>query len=143
MKSIQCLTQRLSKNRIIHYQKLKRIDKRRIIITWVSDLFAMIRSLNKNIFFFLLSCYLEVERRRRFNINDRIKELGTLLPKSNESYYEIVRDVRPNKGTILKSSVDYIKCLKQEINRLRKTELKQREMEMENKKLLMRIQVRN
>lgn len=87
--------------------------------------------------------YLKVERRRRFNINDRIKELGTLLPKSNESYYEIVRDVRPNKGTILKSSVDYIKCLKQEINRLRKTELRQREIEMENKKLLMRIQVRN
>lgn len=24
-----------------------------------------------------------VERRRRFNINDRIKELGTLLPKNN------------------------------------------------------------
>ena len=25
-----------------------------------------------------------VERRRRFNINDRIKELGTLLPKGTE-----------------------------------------------------------
>lgn len=25
-----------------------------------------------------------VERRRRFNINDRIKELGTLLPKNND-----------------------------------------------------------
>lgn len=25
-----------------------------------------------------------VERRRRFNINDRIKELGTLIPKSND-----------------------------------------------------------
>lgn len=25
-----------------------------------------------------------VERRRRFNINDRIKELGTLLPKQND-----------------------------------------------------------
>lgn len=91
---------------------------------------------------FFCCCFVEVERRRRFNINDRIKELGTLLPKSNESYYEIVRDVRPNKGTILKSSVDYIKCLKVEINRLRKTELRQREMEMENKKLMMRIQVR-
>ena len=83
-----------------------------------------------------------VERRRRFNINDRIKELGTLLPKSNEAYYEIVRDVRPNKGTILKSSVDYIKCLKQEIIRLRKTELKHKEMEVQNKKLMLRIQVR-
>lgn len=84
---------------------------------------------------------LSVERRRRFNINDRIKELGTLLPKSNESYYEIVRDVRPNKGTILKSSVDYIKVLKHEINRLRKAELKQKEMEQQNKRLMTRIQV--
>lgn len=84
---------------------------------------------------------MSVERRRRFNINDRIKELGTLLPKSNESYYEIVRDVRPNKGTILKSSVDYIKCLKHENNRLRKTELKHKDYEIQNKKLLMRIQV--
>ncbi|RZC32019.1 microphthalmia-associated transcription factor [Asbolus verrucosus] len=30
-----------------------------------------------------------IERRRRFNINDRIKELGTLLPKNNDPYYEI------------------------------------------------------
>lgn len=84
-----------------------------------------------------------VERRRRFNINDRIKELGTLLPKNNESYYEIVRDVRPNKGTILKSSVDYIKVLKHEINRLRKAELKQKDMELQNKRLMMRVQVNN
>lgn len=65
-----------------------------------------------------------------------------MLPKSNESYYEIVRDVRPNKGTILKSSVDYIKVLKHEINRLRKAELKQKDMELQNKRLMMRIQVR-
>ena len=31
--------------------------------------------------FFLLFL---VERRRRFNINDRIKELGTLLPKQHD-----------------------------------------------------------
>lgn len=85
----------------------------------------------------------EVERRRRFNINDRIKELGTLLPKNNESYYEIVRDVRPNKGTILKSSVDYIRVLKHEINRLRKAELKQKDMELQNKRLMIRVQVIN
>ena len=30
------------------------------------------------------SQYPTVERRRRFNINDRIKELGTLIPKSND-----------------------------------------------------------
>lgn len=93
-----------------------------------------------------LLCFSLVERRRRFNINDRIKELGVLLPKSNESYYEIVRDIRPNKGTILKSSVEYIKCLKQELNRLRKFEEKQIQMEQSQnqmeqviKKLIMRI----
>lgn len=83
-----------------------------------------------------------VERRRRFNINDRIKELGTLLPKTNDPYYEIVRDVRPNKGTILKSSVEYIKCLKSEIQRLKQTETRQKQMENQNRKLLSRIHVR-
>ncbi|XP_036214289.1 uncharacterized protein Mitf isoform X3 [Bactrocera oleae] len=80
-----------------------------------------------------------IERRRRFNINDRIKELGTLLPKTNDPYYEVVRDIRPNKGTILKSSVDYIKCLKHEVSRLKQNELRQRQMEMQNRKLLNRI----
>lgn len=80
-----------------------------------------------------------IERRRRFNINDRIKELGTLLPKTNDPYYEIVRDVRPNKGTILKSSVEYIKCLKNEIQRLKQTEARQKQMEHQNRKLLSRI----
>lgn len=42
-----------------------------------------------------------IERRRRYNINDRIKELADLLPKSETQ--------RVNKGTILKESVDYIK----------------------------------
>ena len=38
-----------------------------------------------------LLIFFPVERRRRFNINDRIKELGTLLPTQNEPYYELVR----------------------------------------------------
>lgn len=33
--------------------------------------------------YFSCFCFL-VERRRRFNINDRIKELGALIPKSND-----------------------------------------------------------
>ncbi|TDG39205.1 hypothetical protein AWZ03_014374 [Drosophila navojoa] len=80
-----------------------------------------------------------IERRRRFNINDRIKELGTLLPKGSEAFYEVVRDIRPNKGTILKSSVDYIKCLKHEVSRLRQNETRQRQMELQNRKLISRI----
>lgn len=82
-----------------------------------------------------------VERRRRFNINDRIKELGTLLPKNNDPYYEIVRDVRPNKGTILKSSVEYIKCLKNEVQRLKQSEIRQKQIEHINRRLQLRVQV--
>ncbi|KAK7861652.1 hypothetical protein R5R35_006567 [Gryllus longicercus] len=81
-----------------------------------------------------------IERRRRFNINDRIKELGTLLPKSNDPYYDIVRDVRPNKGTILKSSVDYIKRLKSEVQRMKQTEHRQKQLELQNRRLILRVQ---
>ena len=82
-----------------------------------------------------------VERRRRFNINDRIKELGTLLPKQNEQYYDIVRDVRQNKGSILKASVDYIKILKKEKERKGLIEEKCRKQELINRKLLIKLQV--
>ncbi|CAB3377072.1 Hypothetical predicted protein [Cloeon dipterum] len=80
-----------------------------------------------------------IERRRRFNINDRIKELGTLLPKNNDPYFEVIRDARPNKGTILKSSVDFIKCLKQENERLKQIEEFSKKTEQMNKRLLIRI----
>ena len=82
-----------------------------------------------------------VERRRRFNINDRIKELGTLLPKNNEQYYDIVRDVRQNKGSILKASVDYIKILKKEKEKKTLIEEKCRKLEQVNRKALLKIQV--
>ncbi|KAK6640447.1 hypothetical protein RUM44_012141 [Polyplax serrata] len=81
-----------------------------------------------------------IERRRRFNINDRIKELGTLLPKNNDPYYDVVRDIRPNKGTILKSSVDYIKILKTEVERMRDVEAKNQKLEIQNRKLILKIQ---
>lgn len=51
------------------------IDKRKITITWVRE--------NERRLTEIWSIVL-VERRRRFNINDRIKELGTLLPKGTE-----------------------------------------------------------
>ncbi|GFY77746.1 microphthalmia-associated transcription factor [Trichonephila inaurata madagascariensis] len=80
-----------------------------------------------------------IERRRRFNINDRIKELGTLLPRSNDPYYDLVKDLRQNKGTILKASVDYLRCLKNEVLKIPDLELKLRMMEQVNKKLLLKI----
>lgn len=93
-----------------------------------------------------LICFLfvSVERRRRFNINDRIKELGTLLPKTNEFLFDIIQDLhirQPNKGTILKSSVDYIKCLKHEVNKLKRNEQKHKDLDNLNRRLITRIRV--
>ncbi|CAL1277187.1 unnamed protein product [Larinioides sclopetarius] len=81
-----------------------------------------------------------IERRRRFNINDRIKELGTLLPRSTEQHYELVKDLRQNKGTILKASVDYVRCLKKEVQKIPDLEFRLRMMDQLNKKLLLKIQ---
>jgi len=81
-----------------------------------------------------------IERRRRYNINDKIKELGTLLPRQNEQYYDLVRDVRHNKGSILKASVDYIKILKREKERKTVAEEEARRAKNENRKLLLKLQ---
>ncbi|XP_077645165.1 transcription factor EB isoform X1 [Lonchura striata] len=85
-----------------------------------------------------------IERRRRFNINDRIKELGMLIPKANDLSIPFSipgdRDVRWNKGTILKASVDYIKRMQKDLQRSRDLENHSRRLEMANKQLLLRIQ---
>uniref|UniRef100_A0A3Q1HH80 Transcription factor binding to IGHM enhancer 3b n=1 Tax=Acanthochromis polyacanthus TaxID=80966 RepID=A0A3Q1HH80_9TELE len=74
-----------------------------------------------------------LERRRRFNINDRIKELGTLIPKSSD-------EMRWNKGTILKASVDYIRKLQKEQQRAKDIEMRQKKLEQANHSLMLRIQ---
>uniref|UniRef100_A0A671QYA6 Transcription factor E3-like n=1 Tax=Sinocyclocheilus anshuiensis TaxID=1608454 RepID=A0A671QYA6_9TELE len=74
------------------------------------------------------------ERRRRFNINDRIKELGAMIPKSNDP------EMRWNKGTILKASVDYIRKLQKEQQRAKEIEMRQKKLEQSNQALLLRIQ---
>ncbi|KFM81482.1 hypothetical protein X975_08452, partial [Stegodyphus mimosarum] len=81
-----------------------------------------------------------IERRRRFNINDRIKELGTLLPRHDDPYFELVRDLRRNKGTILRASVAYLRCLKKDASRIPAMEEKQRHLEIQNRNLLYRVQ---
>ncbi|XP_041692034.2 transcription factor E3 isoform X5 [Coregonus clupeaformis] len=83
----------------------------------------------------------QIERRRRFNINDRIKELGALIPKSSDPppcYGD--RETRWNKGTILKASVDYIRRLQKEQQRAKEMENRQRKLEHSNRSLLLHIQ---
>merc|ERR1712066_721735 len=82
-----------------------------------------------------------IERRRRYNINDRIKELGTLLPKENDEYFDLVRDVRQNKGSILKASVDYIRKLKVDQARNKFLEEKCRIQEYQTRKLIGKLQI--
>lgn len=81
----------------------------------------------------------QIERRRRYNINDRIKELSSLLPTSNDDakYHVLVRDMKQHKGTILKASVDYMRILKKEVQDLEK---KQQELEVVNRQMAMKVQ---
>ena len=51
------------------------------------------------------------------------------------------RDNRQNKGTILKGTVDYIKFLKRDQDRMKQVEDDKRQMEELNRKLLLRVQV--
>ena len=58
-------------------------------------------------------------------------------------YFEMVRDVRQNKGSILKASVDYIRKLKVDQNRKNFLEEKCLKQEYQNKKLLLKLKVCN
>ncbi|KAJ3037245.1 hypothetical protein HDV00_001877 [Rhizophlyctis rosea] len=49
-----------------------------------------------------------VERRRRDNINEKIQELATLLPE-----FQADAQNKPNKGVILRRSVEYIRQMQQ------------------------------
>lgn len=64
-----------------------------------------------------------IERRRRYNINDRIKELGQMLPKNTSE------DMKLNKGTILKASCDYIRVLQKDREQAMKTQQQQKSLE--------------
>lgn len=75
-----------------------------------------------------------VERRRRDNINEKIKELCDLLPEHfllaavDMQGNPIVKDERPNKGTILSRSVDYIRQLQLVIDEQNRREVELQEM---------------
>lgn len=75
-----------------------------------------------------------IERRRRYNINDRIKELGTLVPRNTDP------DMRWNKGSILKASVDHMRDLQNRVTRSEKIERNQKQMQNINRRLMLRIQ---
>lgn len=63
-----------------------------------------------------------VDRKRRDNINEKIQELLTLIPKEffansrDKEKSSGTKDGKPNKGQILTKSVDYINWLQQKID---------------------------
>lgn len=80
-----------------------------------------------------------IERRRRYNINDRIQELATLLPKH---YAQEGRSW--NKGEILRCTVEYVRRLQSQqqslfamIERNRRLEQRNQQLRNEVKNLLM------
>nr|AVX48078.1 microphthalmia-associated transcription factor [Meretrix petechialis] len=75
-----------------------------------------------------------VERRRRFHINDRIKELQTLLPYITDT------NVRQNKGSVLKAAIEYIKKLRKEHERIEQMDKKIKQHELLCKKIITRMQ---
>jgi len=74
-----------------------------------------------------------IERRRRYNINDRIKELGLMLPKST------AEEMKLNKGTILKASCDYIRQLRHERDLMIQQQQKVQRADEASKQYLSRI----
>ncbi|XP_039239723.1 microphthalmia-associated transcription factor-like [Pipra filicauda] len=77
------------------------------------------------------------ERRRRFEINNNLKELHTLIPKSNDP------NIRWDKTTILKASVDYIHKLQRDLQctkEPKELENNLKKLEHANNHLLLRIQ---
>jgi len=74
-----------------------------------------------------------VERRRRDNINEKIHELSTLIPEHILNPNNGEGPVgKPNKGIILRKSVEYIKHLQALVE---KQEAKNKELEEELEKL--------
>jgi len=83
-----------------------------------------------------------IERRRRHNINERIKELAELLPKKNERYYDTTRDVARNKGSILTASVAYIKQLQEDQRGQERLEERCRMLTYQNDELMFKLKMR-
>ena len=50
-------------------------------------------------------------------------------------------EIKQNKGSILKASVDYIKALQNELNQAKELNEKFRQMSMLNRKLMSRVKV--
>jgi len=82
----------------------------------------------------------QIEKARRLFIDKKIRDLGFLLPKINEAYHELAKDIKYNKGGILKAAVSYLRILKIDQIKKQKFEDRCRLQELQKRKLIMKIQ---
>eukprot|EP00090_Calanus_glacialis_P016228 TRINITY_DN25448_c0_g1_i1.p1 TRINITY_DN25448_c0_g1~~TRINITY_DN25448_c0_g1_i1.p1 ORF type:complete len:462 (-),score=110.84 TRINITY_DN25448_c0_g1_i1:50-1435(-) len=82
----------------------------------------------------------QIEKARRLFIDAKIRELGFLLPKTNEAYHELAKDIKYNKGGILKAAVSYLRILKSDQIKKQKLEEKCRIQDLQKRKLMMKLQ---
>ena len=66
--------------------------------------------------------------------------LPSLSPCLSSLPTHILREARQNKGTILKASVEYIRKLQRDLQKLRMHDAKQRQLEETNRQMRLRIQ---
>lgn len=78
---------------------------------------------------------------RLFSVYESSADAKALLRKVI-FYVFSASDMRWNKGTILKASVEYIKWLQKEQQHARDLESRQKKLEQANRRLLLRIQVK-
>lgn len=79
----------------------------------------------------------KIERKRRDAINERIMHLATILPPNPDLD---CRDAKPCKGTVLRHTVDYIKTLQRDQQKLRVTSSHLKQTQDINRKMLLHIQ---
>ena len=70
-----------------------------------------------------------------------MKTQGSPPKKATGRFHEYVKDVRPNKGSILRATVEYVKMLKKEQARRKAVDEKCKVQEFQNRKLLLLLQV--
>uniref|UniRef100_A0A8C3XN62 Transcription factor binding to IGHM enhancer 3 n=1 Tax=Chelydra serpentina TaxID=8475 RepID=A0A8C3XN62_CHESE len=87
-----------------------------------------------------LPSFLVTENEAKALMKERQKKDNHNLSECPTPFREPWMEMRWNKGTILKASVDYIRKLQKEQQRSREMELRQRKLEQANRSLQLRVQ---
>lgn len=76
----------------------------------------------------------DIEKRRRYKINDCIHELGAMLP---DTYNSIYREQVNSKGAILEATIEYIHSLRKDQQKMNELMTRVEQLETHERKLLL------